>query len=251
MAADVVLRNGRFSAVGREREVMAERGAGTRVIDLGGRVALPGLNDSHTHTIRGGLNFNLELRWDGVPSLADALRRLREQAQRHATAAVGARGRRLERVPIRRAPPADAAGAERSGARDAGLRALPVQHGAAQRRGAARRRQYQGHAESAGRRSVRDTRAGPEARPRGPGELDAPLHARAEPPGPDERDRRRRRLSELPRRLPGRRGAVRAEAAHAAHRVQPVHAAAQAGARRTSGAGRAWRGRGRATATTA
>jgi len=43
---------------------------------------IPGLNDSHTHPIRGGLNYNLELRWDGVPSLADALGLLREQARR-------------------------------------------------------------------------------------------------------------------------------------------------------------------------
>jgi predicted amidohydrolase YtcJ len=34
------------------------------------------------HPIRGGLNYNLELRWDGVPSLADALRKLEEQAAR-------------------------------------------------------------------------------------------------------------------------------------------------------------------------
>jgi predicted amidohydrolase YtcJ len=34
------------------------------------------------HPIRGGLNYNLELRWDGVPSLADALRLLQEQAAR-------------------------------------------------------------------------------------------------------------------------------------------------------------------------
>src|SRR5438093_4430409 len=34
------------------------------------------------HVIRGGLSYNLELRWDGVPSLADALRMLKEQAQR-------------------------------------------------------------------------------------------------------------------------------------------------------------------------
>jgi predicted amidohydrolase YtcJ len=34
------------------------------------------------HPIRGGLNYNLELRWDGVPSLADALRMLKEQAAR-------------------------------------------------------------------------------------------------------------------------------------------------------------------------
>ena len=53
-----------------------------QVIDLGGRTVIPGLNDSHMHPIRGGLNYNMELRWDGVPSLADALRMLREQAQR-------------------------------------------------------------------------------------------------------------------------------------------------------------------------
>ncbi len=42
----------------------------------------PGLNDSHLHLIRGGLNYNLELRWEGVPSLADALRMLKDQADR-------------------------------------------------------------------------------------------------------------------------------------------------------------------------
>ena len=52
------------------------------MIDLGGRTVIPGLNDSHLHLIRGGLNYNMELRWDGVPSLADALRMLREQARR-------------------------------------------------------------------------------------------------------------------------------------------------------------------------
>jgi hypothetical protein len=40
------------------------------------------LNDSHIHVIRGGLNFNMELRWDGVPSLAIALGMLRDQARR-------------------------------------------------------------------------------------------------------------------------------------------------------------------------
>jgi predicted amidohydrolase YtcJ len=54
----------------------------TRRIDLKGRRVIPGLNDSHMHVIRGGLSYNLELRWDGVPSLADALRMLKEQAQR-------------------------------------------------------------------------------------------------------------------------------------------------------------------------
>lgn len=78
----VAIRDGKFLVVGTVREVMAVRGASTRVVDLGGRRAIPGLNDSHLHLIRGGLNYNLELRWDGVPSLAEALRMLRAQALR-------------------------------------------------------------------------------------------------------------------------------------------------------------------------
>jgi hypothetical protein len=78
----LAVRDGTFVAVGTERDVMALRTDTTRVIDLGKRTVIPGLNDSHTHLIRGGLNYNLELRWDGVPSLADALRMLREQARR-------------------------------------------------------------------------------------------------------------------------------------------------------------------------
>jgi predicted amidohydrolase YtcJ len=100
--ADTILRNGRittldptrpqatalaikdtlFAAVGEEGDVMALKGEGTKVIDLGGRRVVPGLNDSHTHVIRGGLHYNMELRWEGVPSLADALRMLKEQAAR-------------------------------------------------------------------------------------------------------------------------------------------------------------------------
>ena len=81
-AQGVAIRNGRFATVGSNQEIMALRGSSTEVIDLGGRTVIPGLNDSHMHPIRGGLNYNMELRWDGVPSLADALRMLREQAQR-------------------------------------------------------------------------------------------------------------------------------------------------------------------------
>jgi predicted amidohydrolase YtcJ len=78
----VAIQNGRFLAVGSNEEIVRLRGAKTEVIDLGGRTVIPGLNDSHMHPIRGGLNYNMELRWDGVPSLADALRMLKEQAIR-------------------------------------------------------------------------------------------------------------------------------------------------------------------------
>ena len=75
-------RNGKVLAIGSDPTVLSLRGPATTIVDLQGRRAIPGLNDSHLHLIRGGLNFNLELRWDGVPSLADALRMLAEQARR-------------------------------------------------------------------------------------------------------------------------------------------------------------------------
>src|SRR5438132_8748517 len=73
---------GRFTAVGDNAEVLKHRGPKTLVIDLGGRRTVPGLNDSHLHLIRGGLNYNMELRWDGVLSLADPLRMARDPAPR-------------------------------------------------------------------------------------------------------------------------------------------------------------------------
>src|SRR6202012_1896206 len=72
-ATAVAIRDGRFLAVGGDKEVMALAGARTQLVDLRGRRVLPGLIDNHLHIIRGGLNFNMELRWDGVRSLADAM----------------------------------------------------------------------------------------------------------------------------------------------------------------------------------
>ncbi|WOD13226.1 amidohydrolase [Pseudomonas sp. NyZ704] len=81
-ATAVAIKDGKFTAVGSDAEAMALRGDGTHLVDLQGRTVIPGLNDSHLHLIRGGLNYNLELRWEGVPSLADALRMLKVQADR-------------------------------------------------------------------------------------------------------------------------------------------------------------------------
>lgn len=81
-ATAVAIKDGRFIAVGSDAEAMALRGGSTRVVDLQKRTVIPGLNDSHLHLIRGGLNYNLELRWEGVPSLVDALRLLKDQADR-------------------------------------------------------------------------------------------------------------------------------------------------------------------------
>jgi predicted amidohydrolase YtcJ len=79
IASAVAIQDGKFTAVGSTDEVMALARSRTRVIDLQGRRVLPGLIDNHLHIIRGGLNFNMELRWDGVRSLSDAMSMLKRQ----------------------------------------------------------------------------------------------------------------------------------------------------------------------------
>jgi predicted amidohydrolase YtcJ len=81
-AEAVAITDGLFTRIGTNAEVLKLRGPATKVVDLNGKTAIPGLNDSHLHVIRGGLNYNLELRWDGVPSLSDALGMLKAQAAR-------------------------------------------------------------------------------------------------------------------------------------------------------------------------
>jgi predicted amidohydrolase YtcJ len=76
------VRREKFVAVGDEAEVMPLVSDGTRLVDAGGRRVIPGLNDSHLHAIRGGLQYHLELRWDGVDSLRRGLEMIREQALR-------------------------------------------------------------------------------------------------------------------------------------------------------------------------
>jgi predicted amidohydrolase YtcJ len=78
----VAIVDGKFIAVGAERDVRTLADSKTQIVDLRGRRAIPGLIDSHMHIIRGGLNYNMELRWDGVRSLADAMRMLKEQVDR-------------------------------------------------------------------------------------------------------------------------------------------------------------------------
>lgn len=79
VAQAVAIADGKFAAVGSNSEILAMAGENTRRIDLQGRSVLPGLFDNHTHIIRGGLNYNMELRWDGVRSLADAMAMLKAQ----------------------------------------------------------------------------------------------------------------------------------------------------------------------------
>jgi len=80
-ATAVAIRDGKFLAVGSEAEARSAAPDAT-IIDGGGRRLIPGLIDSHIHVIRGGLNYNMELRWDGVSTLADAMAMLKAQVDR-------------------------------------------------------------------------------------------------------------------------------------------------------------------------
>jgi predicted amidohydrolase YtcJ len=77
-AQAIAIRDGKFLAVGTEQDVRAAAPK-AQIIDVNGRRVIPGLIDSHMHIIRGGLNYNMELRWDGVPSLAEAMAMLKRQ----------------------------------------------------------------------------------------------------------------------------------------------------------------------------
>src|SRR5437870_13330237 len=76
----VAVTDGKIAAIGSDHEIFRLRGPITNLINANGRTVIPALNDSHMHPIRAGLSYNMELRWDGVPSLGDALRMLKEQA---------------------------------------------------------------------------------------------------------------------------------------------------------------------------
>ncbi|MGW6060950.1 amidohydrolase [Streptomyces sp. NPDC055189] len=81
-AEAIAIRDGVVTVVGSDKDVAEQVGPATRVVDALGRRMIPGLNDAHLHVIRGGLNYVLELRWDGVRTLRQGLAMLREQAAR-------------------------------------------------------------------------------------------------------------------------------------------------------------------------
>ncbi|CAN5633292.1 amidohydrolase [soil metagenome] len=82
-AQAIAVKDGIIQATGTSASIIsAYKNASTLVIDAHGKTVIPGLNDSHIHIIREGLNFNSELRWDGVKTLKRAMEMLKEQAAR-------------------------------------------------------------------------------------------------------------------------------------------------------------------------
>ncbi|HKY07090.1 MAG TPA: amidohydrolase [Candidatus Binatia bacterium] len=72
----VAVKDGRFLAVGSERDIRPLIGPTTRVIDLAGRTVIPGLIDSHIYATVAGLTWDNEIRWEMTRTLADGLRQI-------------------------------------------------------------------------------------------------------------------------------------------------------------------------------
>jgi len=79
----IAIKDGIILDTGTEKNILsAYKSSATKLIDAKGKTVIPGLNDSHMHVIREGLNYNSELRWDGVKTLKRAMEMLKEQAAR-------------------------------------------------------------------------------------------------------------------------------------------------------------------------
>jgi len=82
-AQSVAIYKGKIAAVGRDDEVSRLRGIGTKMIDAGGRLVLPGFTDCHIHFIGGGFGLR-RLNLEGAANIADIQNRLRKYAAEHA-----------------------------------------------------------------------------------------------------------------------------------------------------------------------
>src|SRR5438552_7567517 len=56
-ATAIAVKEGRVTAVGGEADVASLIGPGTRVVDLHGRLVVPGFNDAHVHFLSGGFGL--------------------------------------------------------------------------------------------------------------------------------------------------------------------------------------------------
>ncbi|MDB5620735.1 amidohydrolase [Tardiphaga sp.] len=79
----IAVASGRVIATGSADSIAELAGPDTRVIDLAGRVAVPGLNDAHMHLLPYGLNMSqINLRPEtGANSISEILRRVAERAK--------------------------------------------------------------------------------------------------------------------------------------------------------------------------
>jgi len=76
----LAIADGKVFATGTTEAIKKLADGRTRQIDLGGRTVIPGLTDGHIHGVRAALTFGTEINWIGVPSLKEALEKIRQAA---------------------------------------------------------------------------------------------------------------------------------------------------------------------------
>jgi predicted amidohydrolase YtcJ len=81
-AQSLAIRKGKIVAVGSDEQVARFRGIGTKMIDAGGKLALPSFTDSHIHMLDGGLSL-AEVNLEGAKDVAEIQSRLRVYAHAH------------------------------------------------------------------------------------------------------------------------------------------------------------------------
>lgn len=80
-ATALAVKSGRIYSIGSDAAILGMKGATTKVIDAHSRRVVPGVIDAHIHVLN-DLAYNYNVRWDGVPTLRQALMMLHEQAAR-------------------------------------------------------------------------------------------------------------------------------------------------------------------------
>ena len=77
IAEAMAIREGRFTAVGKNGEIQKLAGPSTRVIDLHNKTVVPGFEDSHLHSAGGGPGVDLS----NARSFADIFAAIRERVR--------------------------------------------------------------------------------------------------------------------------------------------------------------------------
>jgi len=81
-AEAIAVRGDKILAVGGKAEISAYSGNGTRVIDAGGRLVLPGFTDCHMHFIDGSLSLT-QVNLDDARTVAEIQQRVKDYAAAH------------------------------------------------------------------------------------------------------------------------------------------------------------------------
>ena len=81
-AQAVAIRHGKITVVGDDPEIERRRGMGTKVINAGGKLVLPGFVDCHIHFMDGSLSLG-RVNLEGAKDAAEIQKRLRQYALEH------------------------------------------------------------------------------------------------------------------------------------------------------------------------